>query len=126
MAQPRIKITSDGTRGGYQSANTKIEYLNGDECVDLSGVIGKVEWAIDAVGDGRARAVLHIAFPMLEAAAENVKAVINQFLPSIIEYPLECECGWAGSVGEATPDIDGDGGLGCPDCGRLLDSDIPC
>ena len=126
MAQPRIKITSDGTTGGYQSTNTKIEYLDGDECVDLSGVIGKVEWEIDATGDGRARAVLHIAFPMLEAAAENVKAIINQMLPSITEYLLECECGWGGSVGEAIPDIDGDGGPGRPVCGRLLDTDIPC
>lgn len=26
------------------------------------------------------------------------------------------ECGWTGTLGEAVPDVDGEGSLGCPMC----------
>ncbi len=41
----------------------------------------------------------------------------------ITEVKLECYCGWKGTVGDATPDFDGDGNLGCPSCGDLLQAD---
>lgn len=46
-------------------------------------------------------------------------------LPSICDVPLQCSCGWSGTVGKAEPDIDGDGGLGCPDCFSVLDCRWP-
>lgn len=35
----------------------------------------------------------------------------------ITEAPCHCGvCGWKGTVGECEPDVDGDGGIGCPVC----------
>ena len=42
---------------------------------------------------------------------------------SVFEIPVRCvapECGWSGTVGEAVPDVDGDGSMGCPKCGRIV------
>jgi hypothetical protein len=33
-----------------------------------------------------------------------------------------CRCGWKGIVIDCEPDIDGDGGLGCPNCGRVANT----
>lgn len=36
---------------------------------------------------------------------------------SILQQPMKCPaCKWRGSVFEAVPDVDGEGGLGCPVC----------
>jgi hypothetical protein len=42
----------------------------------------------------------------------------------ITEVPCKCECGWAGTVWDCEPDIDGDGSLGCPVCERVVDTRI--
>jgi len=35
----------------------------------------------------------------------------------ITEVPCYCpQCAWSGVTGEAEPDVDGDGSLGCPKC----------
>ncbi len=34
----------------------------------------------------------------------------------ITDVSCSCTCGWNGTVGDCEPDIDGDGGLGCPVC----------
>jgi hypothetical protein len=46
---------------------------------------------------------------------------------SITAVPCSCpECGWKGVTGDAEPDVDGEGSLGCPECykptkeGRLV------
>jgi hypothetical protein len=41
-------------------------------------------------------------------------------LPRITEVPAVCKCGWRGTVGDAEPDVDGDGSLGCPECGAVI------
>lgn len=38
----------------------------------------------------------------------------------ITDVLTNCSCGWSGTVGECEPDIDGDGGLGCPKCFNIL------
>ncbi len=36
---------------------------------------------------------------------------------SILDVTVVCpECGWYGVVRDCAPDVDGEGGLGCPDC----------
>jgi hypothetical protein len=48
-----------------------------------------------------------------------VEADVSQ-LPKIEDVQLKCErCGWDGTVGTAVPDVDGDGSLGCPKCGKV-------
>ena len=38
-------------------------------------------------------------------------------MQSILDEKLKCpKCGQIITVGDADPDIDGDGSLGCPDC----------
>lgn len=115
MAHPRIKIVSDGT-----ARATQVLFAEHNKWVNISGVVSEIDWHLKA--GSVAEATIHIALPMLEAAAENVQAIVNGILPSITAYPVRCECGWLGSVAGAIPDIDGDGSLGCADCGRVLDS----
>ena len=41
----------------------------------------------------------------------------NHELRSILDVKVKCPaCGWSGTVGDAEPDVDGDGSLGCPKC----------
>ena len=41
---------------------------------------------------------------------------------SIFEVPFVCiECDWRGIAGECEPDCDGEGSLGCPECGALCE-----
>lgn len=43
-------------------------------------------------------------------------------MKSILEVPSHCpKCGWWGTVYDCEPDIDGDGGLGCPRCSAIID-----
>jgi len=35
------------------------------------------------------------------------------------------KCGWWGTVSETEPDVDGDGGLGCPQCLAVIEAGIP-
>lgn len=42
-------------------------------------------------------------------------------LPSIYAVPCSCACGWQGVVLECEPDVDGDGSLGCPICGAIVE-----
>ncbi len=42
-------------------------------------------------------------------------------LTSITEQPCQCPCGWSGTVWDCEGDVDGDGGLGCPECLRLIE-----
>lgn len=52
--------------------------------------------------------------------------MLKEDRPSITEYHLRCkDCGWVGRVDGVIPDIDDEGGLGCPECGRVLDSRAP-
>jgi hypothetical protein len=38
-------------------------------------------------------------------------------LPSILDVPMLCPvCGFRFTVGQGFPDVDGDGGIGCPIC----------
>ncbi|MFH1738997.1 MAG: hypothetical protein ABIH23_08310 [bacterium] len=40
---------------------------------------------------------------------------------SILNVRMICEsCGWEGSVYQCEPDCDGDGSLGCPNCGEIV------
>lgn len=42
---------------------------------------------------------------------------------SILESPVRCSCGWRGTVVDCITDIDGhDGGLGCPECERIVEN----
>lgn len=42
-------------------------------------------------------------------------------LPSITDTRCVCwNCGWLGTAGQATPDVDGDGNLGCPTCNEVV------
>lgn len=41
-------------------------------------------------------------------------------LRSITEVKCSCKCGWTGTVIDCEPDVDGDGGLGCPCCMQLV------
>lgn len=43
----------------------------------------------------------------------------------ITEVPCKCECGWTGTVWDCEPDIDGNGSLGCPKCGKVVDAKEP-
>ncbi len=46
-------------------------------------------------------------------------------LLSIGSVPRRCSsCGWSGILAECTPDVDGEGSLGCPRCGRVV-PDVP-
>ena len=135
MGLRKIKIVSDGTIGGQGARKgTRILFEEAGVdgvWVDLSSVVSRVEWEIDASAKmDMATATIHVVLPMLEAAAENIKVIIEGLAPSITDWPLVCDpCGWHGTVGDAIPDIDKDGGLGCPDCGRLLNSrmgNAPC
>ncbi len=45
-------------------------------------------------------------------------------LLSIGSVPRRCICGWTGTVAACTPDVDGEGSLGCPQCGRVV-PDVP-
>ena len=46
-------------------------------------------------------------------------------MESILEQPCLCpECGWEGTVATATPDIDGDGSLGCPLCAVCVEVQV--
>ena len=39
----------------------------------------------------------------------------------ITDVIMKCDsCGWIGPVSETEPDIDGDGSLGCPECGEIV------
>lgn len=40
---------------------------------------------------------------------------------SITEEPCQCLCGWSGTVWGCEADVDGDGSLGCPECGRVIE-----
>lgn len=42
-------------------------------------------------------------------------------LISITEQPCQCPCGWVGTVWDCEGDVDGDGGLVCPECLRLIE-----
>jgi len=43
-------------------------------------------------------------------------------LPRIGDVKMFCpECDWRGTVYDCDPDIDGDGGLGCPDCHTVVE-----
>lgn len=42
-------------------------------------------------------------------------------LGSITEQPCQCLCDWTGTVWDCEGDVDGDGGLGCPECGRVVE-----
>lgn len=45
-------------------------------------------------------------------------------LMRITDVRTHCpNCGWEGKVMDAEPDIDGDGGLGCPTCGAVVITD---
>lgn len=46
-------------------------------------------------------------------------------LPRITDMPCACTCGWHGKVDECEPDVDGDGGLGCPECWSLIKVVVP-
>lgn len=39
----------------------------------------------------------------------------------ITDLPCKCTCGWSGTVYDCEPDIDGDGGLGCPECNKVIE-----
>ena len=41
-------------------------------------------------------------------------------LQSIGDVTVKCDCGWEGIVAQMEPDIDGDGGLGCPVCQKVI------
>lgn len=82
MGQGRIKIVSDGTIGGQGARKgTRILFEEAGVdgvWVDLSSVVSRVEWEIDAgAKKDMATATIHVVLPMLEAAAENVKVVIE-------------------------------------------------
>lgn len=48
----------------------------------------------------------------------NLKVNNNE---SILSQRTTCMlCGWYGTVAEMEPDVDGDGGLGCPYCGTVI------
>ena len=41
----------------------------------------------------------------------------NDKLGSILDAKVKCPvCGWNGTIGDAEPDVDGDGSPGCPKC----------
>ena len=41
-------------------------------------------------------------------------------LQSITSVVCTCSCGWVGTVVQCRPDVDGDGSLGCPECGTVV------
>jgi len=45
-------------------------------------------------------------------------------LISIYDVPACCTCGWKGRVFDCVPDCDGDGSLGCPECGKFVVLDV--
>lgn len=45
----------------------------------------------------------------------------GQRVASILDVRVSCRaCDWRGAVGEARPDVDGEGSLGCGVCGSVL------
>lgn len=48
--------------------------------------------------------------------SDLLEAINNFARPRITDTFCDCDCGWTGTVGNCLPDIDGDGGLGCPRC----------
>lgn len=46
-------------------------------------------------------------------------------LMSITKVSCTCVCGWQGTVYDCEPDIDGDGSLGCPECGKVINVQMP-
>jgi len=79
----KIKIVSDGTigsQGAHKGTRVLFEEAGVDGVwVDLSSVVQKAEWEID-VRDGIARAVLTVPFIALEAAADNIKVIIDKLV----------------------------------------------
>ena len=43
----------------------------------------------------------------------------------ITDIERSCPCGWSGTVGEMDPDVDGEGSLGCPECGVVIVVTVP-
>lgn len=46
---------------------------------------------------------------------------VTREMKSITSQRCGClNCNWAGTVGDCEPDVDGDGSLGCPQCGEVV------
>ena len=53
---------------------------------------------------------------------ENLGRQLPRALPRIGDVRVACPaCGWGGVVDECEPDVDGDGSLGCPKCGTVVE-----
>lgn len=45
-------------------------------------------------------------------------------MKSILDADAWCDsCLWHGIVDDCIPDIDGDGNLGCPECGEIVETE---
>jgi hypothetical protein len=51
-------------------------------------------------------------------------SVVEQ-LPRVTDFPCQCpRCDWSGTVWDCEGDVDGDGGLGCPECLKVIEVKI--
>lgn len=85
----KVKITSSGVIDG----TTVVVEREGELDVDISGVVTRIVWSIDAADYPNipARAVLHIALPQLEVASEDVRTLVEEFAV-MRELSVEDEC----------------------------------
>lgn len=43
----------------------------------------------------------------------------------ITDVSANCNCGWSGIVFDCTPDVNGEGDLGCPNCSSIINVIVP-
>jgi len=76
MAFPRVKIVCPS--GTDRDVQILFREHADDDWVNLNGVVSKIEWELEA-GE-LARALLTIPLPQLEAAADDVRMVVEHYL----------------------------------------------
>lgn len=121
-----------GIRWNYNPLIYRLHYLvyqNGDKYYqDFEGKIKEIPFSrIEAMNEqlniagGNDFLILRYREDHPWLRGEEIKVIHR--LPSILDVPCTCSyCGWSGTVWDCIPDIDGDGGLGCPVCKTVIEA----
>jgi len=87
---------------------------------DIDNIIKSFADALNGLAYKDDAQICHVACSKAYGETPQCMCLVSEYLPSILDHRLKCECGWEGSVSNAVADAHPDGRLSCPKCLRKV------
>jgi len=87
---------------------------------DASNILKSFEDALNGLAYNDDSQICSVNCSKVYGETPGCMCLVSEYLPSILDHRLKCECGWEGSVSNAVAGAHPDGRLSCPKCLRKV------